>query len=85
MKAFTNPNLQQELEAARLAARSFVGADEKLKEFLGKAIECLVNDALRAGPDPVRNVLLEQANGIRWVADMLNETTFTKPQSPAFG
>ncbi len=85
MKAFTNPMLAEELEAARIAARSFVGSDEKLKAFLGKAIECLINDAMRAGPDPVRNVLIEQANGIRWVADMLNETTFKQPQSPAFG
>ena len=74
MKAATNAHLSDELDAARVAARSFVGDAEQLPNFMSKAIESLVASALDAGPGPGRDVLMERANGVRWLADMLAES-----------
>jgi hypothetical protein len=84
VKAATNPLLLEELEAARIAARSFIGADETLKAFMGKAIECLMNEAMQAGPGAQREVLMEKANGIRLIADKLNEPVMKQPETPSF-
>lgn len=84
MKASTNIHLPDELEVARVAARSFVGDAQPLPEFLGKAVEQLVSSALDAGPGPGRDVLMERANGIRWIADMLGQSTIHKPEEPAY-
>lgn len=84
MKAATNIYLSDELEAARIAARSFVGDAGALPDFMGKAIESLVASALDAGPGAGRDVLMERANGIRWLADMLATSSISKPPPPAY-
>ncbi|MFY8044688.1 MAG: hypothetical protein ACOVOD_17355 [Rhodoferax sp.] len=84
MKASTNIRLQEELEAARIAARSFVGDAEQVTNFMGKAVETLVSSAMEAGPGAGRDVLMERANGIRWLADMLAESSIKPPVPPAY-
>jgi hypothetical protein len=84
MKATTNIHLSDELEAARIAARSFVGDAGALPDFMGKAIESLVQNALEAGPGPGRDVLMERANGIRWLADLLAQSSIKMPEPPAY-
>jgi len=84
MKATTNIHLADELEAARIAARSFVGDAGAVPDFMAKAIESLVSNALDAGPGAGRDVLMERANGVRWLADMLAETSFKPPVPPAY-
>jgi hypothetical protein len=84
MKAATNIHLPDELEAARIAARSFVGDAEQVPVFMGKAIEGLLNDAMQAGPGADREILIERANGIRWLANMLVESSIKQPVPPAF-
>lgn len=84
MKATTNIHLSDELEAARIAARSFVGDAGAVPDFMAKAMESLIASALEAGPGSGREVLMERANGVRWLADLLAESSIKKPQEPAY-
>lgn len=84
MKAATNHQLDDELEAARIAARSFVGDAGALPDFMGKSVEKLVASALEAGPGAGRDVLMERANGIRWLANELARSSIARPDQPAY-
>lgn len=71
MKAATNHLLDDELQRAAVEARSFVGEAPQVPHLMDKLVEELLTLAMQAGPGGGREVLIERANGLRMLADIL--------------